>query len=367
MTKKKKNDFDDMYAEDLVWMSYRYAIGLKNEQEDEYFNVDFDSEEYHQLVAEFREFLKKRRKKSVPLKVLPTSKVDDLIWLSFHYGLGRHTYAAMHSGEIATHGYNRLSQNRKDFIAKDIRHEIFDRLNWGHMNFHCDLHLQDLFDPIDLLMRFLKDRNVTNIKTLRGFTNIEPVLENGEIKFISEWSSEESHKNSYYYASDFESYFCWEDLANCFDSKAHKWCKVNFDGKEQYIEYFDSWVRDYSHNVYYEDIAKAVKCEVENGVPIDTPEQRVELALKLEKKFDIDDYGFDRQEKYKETRTAEDIGIMVYRTYMDVMHPENFLYYKKIKRPIDSYLANPHVVTSINENYIVEDNISNYETPINEG
>ena len=75
-------------------------------------------------------------------------------------------------------------------------------------------------------------------------------------------------------------------------------------------------------------------------VPIDTPEQRLELALKLEKKFNIDNYGFDRQEKYKETRTAEDIGIMVYRTYMDVMHPENFLYYKKIKHPIDSYLIN---------------------------
>ena len=27
MAKKKKNNFDDMYAEDLVWMSYRYAIG----------------------------------------------------------------------------------------------------------------------------------------------------------------------------------------------------------------------------------------------------------------------------------------------------------------------------------------------------
>ena len=55
----------DLYDEDLVWMSYRYAIGLKPESEDDYFNVDFNSTEYHALVSEFREFLRKKKVRNI--------------------------------------------------------------------------------------------------------------------------------------------------------------------------------------------------------------------------------------------------------------------------------------------------------------
>ena len=358
---KKKNDTMGMYDEDLMWMSYRYAIGLKPETENDLFNLDFDTPEYHALVAEFREFLKKKKIKNIP-DLLAKDKKDDLIYLSYHYSLGRHTISAsMHSGEIARYAYKRMTKERQDFTAHDMRREIYDRLRWGSVNMYVDYNIEDKYCPIDLLMRFLKDNGVDNVRQFRGYKRIEPVEENGELKFVTEWSSEESEMNKYFSPSySFEDLFCWADVASLFDSKSHKWCKVKHDGREEVIEYFDSWVRDMSQNLYYDDfIKKSKEMAIEKGFEparMNYSESK-ELIREIEKVFEIPEHEDNFEYYYNEIDSADRIGIKVYKAYCDYIHPEDFMRYKKIKRCVDKFLANPSLCCYINEDYIVEDNI----------
>lgn len=358
---KKKNDTMGMYDEDIMWMSYRYAIGLKPETEDDLFNLDFDTPEYHALVAEFREFLKKKKIKNIP-DLLTKDKKDDLIYLSYHYSLGRHTIAAsMHSGEIARYAYKRMTKGRQDFTAHDMRKEIYNRLRWGSVNMYADYDIEDKYCPIDLLMRFLKDNGIDNVRQFRGYKRINIVEENGELKFVTEWSSEESEKNKYFSpSSSFEDLFCWADVASLFDSKSHKWCKVKYDGKEEVIEYFDSWVRDMSQNLYYDDfIKKAKEMAIEKGFEptrMNYSDSK-ELIREIEKVFEIPEHEDNFEYYYNEIDSADRIGIKVHKAYYDYIHPEDFMRYKKIKRHVDKFLANPSLCCYINEDYIVEDNI----------
>jgi hypothetical protein len=361
-TKKKtvKKSNTDMYDQDLTWMSYRYAIGLKPEKEDDYFNVDFNSPEYHALAAEFREFLKKKKIKNVS-DLLIKDKKDDLVYLSYHYALGRKTYAALHAGEIASHVYGKMSVERSIFMAHDIRKEIYTRLNWAHFNFGGEYWIEDKYCPIEMFMQFMRQNNINNIKQLRGYTHIEPVIEDGNLKFITEWSSEEAEKNSYIFASDIEDYFCWADLASCLDYNSHKWCKIKYDGKEEYVQYFDSWVRDYGNNIYYETIRDElmILLKERNIAEKDmTIANSADIIKEIERKHGVEDYGEQEfQQYYGDCEDMARFASKIWRKYLDTVHPENFMYYKKIKRGIKQYIANSYICSYINEDYIVEDNI----------
>ena len=43
---------------------------------------------------------------------------------------------------------------------------------------------------------------------------------------------------------------------------------------------------------------------------------------------------------------------------ISVLGVTTYIQYEKVKMPIDSYLSNPSILTCINEEYIVEDNIN---------
>ena len=56
---------------------------------------------------------------------------EDLIWMSYRYCIGRKTIAAsMHAGNIAKNVYNVFSKERQTFMAHDIRREINDYVTW---------------------------------------------------------------------------------------------------------------------------------------------------------------------------------------------------------------------------------------------
>ena len=51
-----------------------------------------------------------------------------LMWTSYRYAIGRKTYVSCLSYEIPQHYYKKLSKERREFIANDIRREIANHL-----------------------------------------------------------------------------------------------------------------------------------------------------------------------------------------------------------------------------------------------
>ena len=96
-----------------------------------------------------------------------------LMWTSYRYCIGRHTYVTSLAGEMAQHYYDKLSDERMEFTANDIRREIFDHLRW--LPFSFDIHRlydKDPFNPIDALMGFIEVNNVDTLDEFIRFSKI---------------------------------------------------------------------------------------------------------------------------------------------------------------------------------------------------
>lgn len=176
---------------------------------------------------------------------------EDLIWMSYRYCIGRHTIAAgMHAGEIAKHEYDKLSHERRQFMAFDIRREIANSLSWSHFNFRMDPNiLEENYKPLELLLEFFEKENIHNRKDIVDISSVYATTEsyNNPQNIIYE-VSEKKKKNgdtSYVSMMDIIDLLVWADLASCFDVDHYKKCLVKTtEGKEETLEYFDSWIED---------------------------------------------------------------------------------------------------------------------------
>ena len=171
---------------------------------------------------------------------------EDLIWMSYRYCIGRHTIAAsMHAGEIAKHEYFRLSPERRQFMAFDIRREIASTLSFGPLNFRMDPNIkEENYKPLELLLEFFDDNDIHTREDLAKIASIHTHItsyNNPQGIYITTSSKdvkEESHISTF----DILDLIPWANLAACFDVNNHKWCTVNVNGKEKTIEYFEAWV-----------------------------------------------------------------------------------------------------------------------------
>lgn len=64
--------------------------------------------------------------------------LEDLMWTSYRYCIGRHTYVTMLAKDMGEYFYDKLSDERKQFIAEDIRSSIGDYLHYQSFNFTFD-------------------------------------------------------------------------------------------------------------------------------------------------------------------------------------------------------------------------------------
>ena len=107
-----------------------------------------------------------------------------LMWTSYRYCIGRHTYVTSLAGEIAQHYYNRLSDERMEFTVTDIRGEIYDRLQLLPFNFRIHrIYTNDSLNPLDALLTFIQKNNIDTIDELYKYTNIEYNAHTDEYKF----------------------------------------------------------------------------------------------------------------------------------------------------------------------------------------
>lgn len=109
---KRIRKSDDFYQESLIWMGYRYAIGISNcgsgrcrelvESLKAFQSIEYDTPEFHALAGAFMDFLKRKKITDI-VQLRDRYRENDLIWLSRNYAMGRHSYAASHCEDIISY------------------------------------------------------------------------------------------------------------------------------------------------------------------------------------------------------------------------------------------------------------------------
>lgn len=173
-----------------------------------------------------------------------------LMWTSYRYCIGRHSYVTSMAGDIAQHYYDRLEDDRMEFTAADIRREIYNHLKWLPFSFEIRrMYDSDHFNPLDVLFEFIKTNDINSYDELVKYSTILYDSHTGSYQF----NKCEPTIRSYFSISDIDDLIPWETLASCFDKKNHKIITTEYEGQIETHRCFKSWKR------------KSVPCEDKPG------------------------------------------------------------------------------------------------------
>ena len=153
-----------------------------------------------------------KNNKKAKIEIPQKDFIEDCIWMSYRYCIGRHTIAAtMHAPQIAKFldaNPDIFSQDRKEFMAKDIRQEISDILR-----FRDDVYIEGFVemggsDAATLILQHIIDNNLDITRSWIFEVNLRTCNVN------SHPSEKESPTNLLHDISDL---LPWMKLANWLD------------------------------------------------------------------------------------------------------------------------------------------------------
>lgn len=193
--------------------------------------------------------------KKVNTITISNSKMEDFIWMSYRYCIGRKTIAAaMHADTIASliqDNPNILSSERKAFMVADIRREINTQLN-----FKRSLRIEGSYDDDDIFSALMYSLNtIGDCKKMLVYfdMNSMQIYDAVDDQTLYEFESPDS---------DYTDLIPWVKLANWFDESCHRVITVEFDGKKQEIECYPYPKQD--RNADGTVTYKEVWCSIDN-------------------------------------------------------------------------------------------------------
>jgi hypothetical protein len=180
--------------------------------------------------------------------------MDDCVWMSYRYCIGRHTIAAhCHAADIANNVYDPAEKNRLAFYAKDINQEIYNILHINNF-LDCDYVYnipKEKFKPLEILYRGFKECGIDNSDKLKKLKTLEVYYEHstGEFKYRAIMHQYADNYKSLWDIQDLE---IWQQLANYFSIDEYKTCILNDDTECQYYEFLslNSYGSTFTFNEY---------------------------------------------------------------------------------------------------------------------
>ena len=175
--------------------------------------------------------------KKMKLEIDP-KKLEDLIWMSYRYCIGRKTIAASaHAGTVADIIFknpNLLTKDRKEFMAQDIRQHILDALKWNkRIRFENNYHWHNTnWDFYALLLEGICECPYPS--EARYVINMEKRTLSWEKYGFRHNEIEITDKPDDMY----DDLIGWVKLANALDETCHKDITVNVEGKKHTIRCF---------------------------------------------------------------------------------------------------------------------------------
>ena len=144
-----------------------------------------------------------------------------LMWTSYRYCIGRHTYVVTMAGEIGRNYYNRLTNKQKEHAAADIRKMIADQLNFEPFNFKYEYIYDGKIQPIADFVDILEKEGIDSVGDLLKCKSITCYWDYEEKVKKHEVLRSDSVNRHYFSPMDIDDLIPWENLASFFDMKNH--------------------------------------------------------------------------------------------------------------------------------------------------
>lgn len=182
--------------------------------------------------------------------------LEDLMWTSYRYCIGRHTYVTMLAKDMGEYFYNKLSNERKQFIAEDIRSSICDYLHIQPFSFHFDYSIpRGERKPMETLLEFINNNEYEDGKWLSVINDISVYKKDGNIEFDVSRKTNPKYDIKIY-EHDLLDLIPWMDLASLFDVKNHKIVVTELNGELKETECYESYTNETTEET----------CDKENGI-----------------------------------------------------------------------------------------------------
>lgn len=194
------------------------------------------------------------KSKKTPKEIVNISNgsMEDFIWMSYRYCIGRSTIAAAHHAEtiyrVINQNPNLLSEDKKKFMAEDIRDSINNKLSFKNNI------VIDGFPKHDIYTDYLCEISKYDMskKLNANYDNIS-----------KKWFIEETTEpcESYFRNdSEYTDLVGWVKLANFLDKTSHKFVKTLYEGKEEIFETYSYPVKmsDGTYQIRYCSLDKTI-------------------------------------------------------------------------------------------------------------
>lgn len=261
------------------------------------FGIDMDRAKENCIISFFNKFVKDNTKLSDF-----NGYEEDSMWMSYRYCIGRHTIASsMRAGDIASHCYGRMSEERSIFTAYDINREIERCLQFrcGPTFMFPITSLNRIYtSALDIFCQFVDDFDIQKKEDLlkyyevrikladneRGYTfetitweeylrpqvweickkhwNNDAMLADFAWKIFERWENKENLDNEickkfeeltkrrtnpeYFYMTNVDDLMVWNHLVHLFDLEHHH---KSILGNGQEVE----WYWTYTHDTYQKE------------------------------------------------------------------------------------------------------------------
>lgn len=173
----------------------------------------------------------KKHKNEVPVS---KDDLEDFIWMSYRYCIGRHTIAShMHASTILKY-IGHMSEERQQFAVTDIRKDISHIIHFEN-NVYVDGYCE-AGDAISILIKFMIENNISlkecdvlkhnkiKINTTTGVVSVEPIPE-------EEYENTDKYKYSFI-QNTINDVIVWIKLCNYLDKRSHKFIEYNGERME---------------------------------------------------------------------------------------------------------------------------------------
>ena len=150
---------------------------------------------------------------------ISNDRMEDFIWMSYRYCIGRHTIAAAYHAEVIRelilNNPDCMSEERKSFMATDIRRQINDLVCWRS----------------NVYVEGPRDNDLYSLILYKGSEN-----PNEKVKYIIDEyhntiTTEPCENDKYVpHDKDYEDIIRWIKLANILDKTTHRIITTNYKG-----------------------------------------------------------------------------------------------------------------------------------------
>lgn len=176
-----------------------------------------------------------------------------LMWTSYRYCIGRHTYVSTLAQYIGQKYYGILSDEKLEFTAQDIRNCIYDVVSMGSggVEFHYDHTIPEkdrnaLSDLIEYINGNVQtEDDIAYVKQIRCYK--ESYRDDEPKKFSL--TKELNGVRQQFFRIDIADLLEWHTLASLFDKKNHEMVTVrhteNGEVIEKQMECFKTWKKKY--------------------------------------------------------------------------------------------------------------------------